>query len=334
MGSVQESSSSMYPLTDEQKQHFLERGWLKIEGAFTAEQAAPLLIDVDKRLGVDLADKSTWKQWRTNLKPTRWVRASEFAPKAWSAICELSGGEDRLDPDGSLWSDGFIVNLGDPRYDGQPITPLEELDVWHVDGQFFVHYLDSTDQAILVVPLWTDVVPGGGPTALCPGSVATVAKWLFDHPEGCNPDMVPRGDPRFDDTYGSHFGWATEVARASAAAGGGFDSATGKVGDVYLLHPFLVHSTTRNERRLFRAITNSKTSLREPYHIYRQDGNYSILEQSIRRGLAEKGITEEQMKDWHIAGPREGFKPGLVNRTVPTKDDVTPVTQLAAAVSA
>jgi hypothetical protein len=301
----------------------------RIEGAFTAEQAAPLLVDVDKRLGVDLNDKSTWTQWRTNLKPTKWVRASEFAPKAWSAICELSGGEDRLDPDGSLWSDGFIVNLGDPRYAGDKITPVADLDVWHVDGQFFVHYLDSTDQAILVVPLWTDVVEGGGPTALCPSSVGTVAKWLFDHPEGCNPDMVPRSDPRFNDTYGSHFEWATKVARAS----GVFDSAAGRVGDVFLLHPFLVHSTTRNERRLFRAITNSKTSLKEPYKLYREDGKYSLLEQSIRRGLADKGVTDERIKKWHITAPRQGFTPGLVNRTLPTKDDVIPVKQLSAGVS-
>jgi hypothetical protein len=275
------------------------------------------MTGVEERLGVDLNDKSTWKQWRTNLKPTQWVQAAEFAPKAWAAICELSGGEDRMDPEGCFWSNGFIVNLGDAAYEGKP-TPIEDLDVFHVDGQFFVHYLDSTDQAILVVPLWTDVVDGGGPTALCPGSVATVAKWLFDHPEGCNPDMVPRSDPRFDNTYGSHFGWATDVARAN----GRFDLAAGKVGDVFLLHPFLIHSTTRNEKRLFRAITNSKTSLKEPYRLHRPEGNYSVLEQSIRKGLAEKGVTEEQLKNWHITAPREGFQPGLINRKVPTQADV------------
>ncbi|KAG8355726.1 hypothetical protein FVEN_g6441 [Fusarium venenatum] len=312
-------------LTEEQKQHFIENGWLKIESAFTADQAAPLMTDIQDRLSVDLNDKTTWKQWRTNLKPTQWVRASEFAPKAWEAICELSGGEDRMDPEGCFWSNGFIVNLGDAVYEGKE-TPLEDLDVFHVDGQFFVHYLDSTDQAILCVPLWTDVLPGGGPTALCPGSVATIAKWLYDHPEGCNPDMVPRSDPRFDDTYGSHFGWANEVARAN----GRFDLATGKVGDVFLLHPFLIHSTTRNEKHLFRAITNSKTSLKEPYHLYRTDGNYSVLEKSIRHGLMEKGVTENDLMNWHITAPREGFKPGLINRKVPTKADVTSVSHLGA----
>lgn len=317
MGSMPES---VHALTEEQKQHFLDKGWLKIEGAFTPERAAPLMVNMEERLGVDFNDKSTWKQWRTNLKPTRWVRASEFAPRAWAAICEISGGEDRLDPEGCFWSDGFIVNLGDAAYEGKP-TPLEELDVWHIDGQFFVHYLDSPDQAILVVPLWTDVLPGGGPTALCPGSVSVVSKWMFDHPEGVNPDMVSRYDPRFNDTYGSHFGMANEIAREC----GVFDSATGKAGDVYLLHPFLIHATTRNELRHIRAITNSKTSLKEPMSIYREDGKYSLLEQKIRLGLVEKGVTEEQIRNWRITMPREGFKPGLINRVLPTTKDLSAV---------
>ncbi|XEV04444.1 hypothetical protein FSHL1_009731 [Fusarium sambucinum] len=274
-------------LTEEQKQHFIENGWLKIEGAFTADQAAPLMTDIQERLGV----------W-----------ASEFALKAWEAICELSGGEDRMDPEGCFWSNGFIVNLGDAAYEGKE-TPLEDLDVFHVDGQFFVYYLDSTDQAILCVPLWTDVLPGGGPMVLCLGSVATIAKWF---------------DPRFDDTYGSYFGWANEVAWAN----GCFDLAIGKVGDVFLLYPFLIHSTICNKKRLFRAIINSKTSLKEPYRLYRTDGNYSVLEQSIRHGLMKKNVTENDLMNWHITAPREGFKPGLINRKVPTKADVTPVSHL------
>ncbi|CAF3465317.1 unnamed protein product, partial [Fusarium graminearum] len=307
-------------LTEEQKQHFIENGWLKIEGAFTPEQAAPMLKDVEERLGVDLNDKSTWKQWRINLKPNRWVQASEFAPKAWEAICELSGGEQRLDPEGCFWSNGFIVNLGDSAYEGKP-SPLEGLDQFHTDGQFFVHYLDSPEQGIFCVPLWTDIVPGGGPTALCSGTVGTVAKWLYDHPDGTNPDLLPRGHPRFNDPNGTNLDWSNQVARAN----GRFDLGTGKVGDVFLLHPFLVHSPTRNEKKLFRAITNSKTSLKEPNLLHRADGKYSILEQTIRSGLMQNGVTEEGLMNWHITAHREPFQPGLVGRIVPTKADVTPL---------
>ena len=58
------------------------------------------------------------------------------------------------------WGDGFIVNLGKPEYKAD-----DELDLrrdmwgWHNDGDFFVHFLDSPQQALLVIPLWSDIVP-------------------------------------------------------------------------------------------------------------------------------------------------------------------------------
>jgi hypothetical protein len=54
------------------------------------------------------------------------------------------------------------------------IAPVEDLDIWNVHGQPFVHYLvGSTDQ--------------------------TVAKWLFDHPR-ITRDIAPQSDPSFNDT--------------------------------------------------------------------------------------------------------------------------------------
>ena len=34
--------------------------------------------------------------------------------KAWAAMKDLLGGEDRIDPESSSWGDSFIVNLGAP----------------------------------------------------------------------------------------------------------------------------------------------------------------------------------------------------------------------------
>ena len=66
---------------------------------------------------------------------------------------ELLGGEERIDEACSTWGDSFIVNLGTPALAEQK-TPLppQELDNWHVDGDFFVHYVDSPEQALLVIP--------------------------------------------------------------------------------------------------------------------------------------------------------------------------------------
>lgn len=78
------------------------------------------------------------------------------------------------------WDDSFIVNLGTPQGEGKYIEP----DGWHVDGDFFAHFLDSPEQALLVLPLFTDVRPGGGATALCPAALTEIARYLYEHPEG------------------------------------------------------------------------------------------------------------------------------------------------------
>ena len=94
---------------------------------------------------------------------------ASFAPKAWAAICELCGGEDRVDPYSREWRDSLIVNLGSAAGEGKPVPP-KELEEWHVDGDFFMHYLDSPEQALLAIPLFTDIVPLGG---------GTMREWFF-----------------------------------------------------------------------------------------------------------------------------------------------------------
>lgn len=84
----------------------------------------------------DPNDKSTWSRERTNMPQHGRIPVSEVAPAAWAAICELCGGEDRVADGGKLWSDGFIVNLGAPEYEGKKWDP-KDLDNWHVDGDFF-----------------------------------------------------------------------------------------------------------------------------------------------------------------------------------------------------
>lgn len=58
---------------------------------------------------------------------------------------------------------------------------------WHCDGDFFLHFLDSPEQALLVVPLFSDIAPGGGGTLIAPESIGKIARALMDHPEGIRP---------------------------------------------------------------------------------------------------------------------------------------------------
>ena len=101
----------------------------------------------------------------------------QFAPTAWKAICELLGSEERVSAQSSRWTDGLIVNLGDPNGDTTWIQP-RDLTGWHVDGDFFMHFLDSPEQALLVIPLFNDIKEHGGGTMICPDGIGHIAKHL------------------------------------------------------------------------------------------------------------------------------------------------------------
>jgi hypothetical protein len=75
---------------------------------------------------------------------------------------------------------------------------------------------------------------------------------------------------------------------------------TGEVGDVYLLHPLMLHSASKNLLRLPRIITNPPVALKEPFKLNRKEGEgeYSLVE---RKTLMELGM-EGGIGDWKIKG--------------------------------
>ncbi|WYZ40590.1 hypothetical protein EsH8_IV_000931 [Colletotrichum jinshuiense] len=289
-------TSPVDPLTEAQKEHFRNTGWLKLSNCFTKEQAEWVTKDVWTRLGMDPNDKSTWKH-RTNMPHHRTFDVSEYAPKAWAAICEVCGGEERVATESKEWRDSLIVNLGSDEFEGQESDP-RELDNWHVDGDFFVHYLDSPEQGLLVIPLFTDIVPGGGGTIICPEAMPKVAKHLYDHPDGVSPRMVPRGHPDFSKE--KNLNWFNLLAGSCSD----FVEAHGEVGDVYLLHPLMLHSASQNPLRRLRVITNPPVFLKQPHVFNRPDGSYSLVEQATLRALGSKSLPE-----WKITAARERVVP-------------------------
>ena len=249
---------------------------------------------------MDPNDRSTWTRHRTNMPCHSTWDASTFAPRAWAAICELCGGEDRVDPESKIWRDSLIVNLGSAEHQGAPVPP-QDLPEWHVDGDFFVHYLDSQEQGLLVTPLFTDIVSNGGATFICPEAIPKVAQHLYEHPEGVSPRMTPRGDPDFKAE--KNLKWFCDLAKSCD----NFVEATGAVGDVYLMHPLMLHSPSSNALRRVRIITNPPVSLTQPHCFDREDGDYSLVEQVTMRSLGK-----ERLDGWKIAGPRERVVPARV----------------------
>lgn len=101
----------------------------RIPGAFSKVQADEVIQDVWTRLGMSATDKTTWIQGRNHLPKQMTFDAEVFAPRAWAAICELCGGEDRVEPSSKEWRDALIVNLGTAENEGKTVS-AKELKDW------------------------------------------------------------------------------------------------------------------------------------------------------------------------------------------------------------
>lgn len=174
------SSRQYRYLTPEQIATWMHYGFVKVSGAFSRAAAARFTQDLWIRLGFDPDDPRTWVDEVIHMQSHNAVKVSDFSPKAWGAICDLVGGADRIEggDDGVWWDDSFIVNLGSTETEGKEGNVVDEVNGWHVDGDFFVHFLDSPEQGLLVVPLWADVIENGGGTVICCDGIGKVAKWL------------------------------------------------------------------------------------------------------------------------------------------------------------
>ena len=176
-------------LTDDQSQHFLDHGYVVIHDCFSREAAEELTSTIWTRLGYDPHDQATWAEPAIHMPAHHHWNVQDFAPKAWQAACDLLGGEERIKLP-CIWGDGFIVNLrqgaDEPWQDPSPHSPG-----WHKDGDFFKHFLDSPEQGLLTLVLWSDVRHQGGATFVAGDSVGPVARYLADHPEGVLPPRSP-----------------------------------------------------------------------------------------------------------------------------------------------
>ena len=267
-------------LDDASVEHFLEHGYISMRGCFEFSQVAEWLDLGWQRLGYDRNDPATWVNARVHQPWTQGVKVREFAPEVFDAMCDLCGGQERIEE--PYFGDSFIWNLGIGK--DQPWQSPQELsNGWHKDGDFFRHFLDSPEQGLLLIALYSDIEPQGGGTFLANDSVPVVARYLADHPEGVLPDDFP--------------------FRALKSECREFTEATGKLGDVFLMHPFLLHTASQNVRGTARAITNPLARLREPMQFNRADGDYSPVERAILRGLNVEHL------DFQPTAPREHVTP-------------------------
>ena len=249
--------------------HFIERGFVRVRDCFSRDEALAATARACERLYCSLSDPATWPIGRMRAPESRRTSFEEIAPKAWQAACELLGGADRVALP-CVWTDQFIINFGrQADLEWQPASGAPHpWHNWHKDGDFFRHFLDSPEQGLLVIGLFSDIDEGDGATYLACDSVGHVARHLAERPEGVLP--VDLRIPSLD-----------IIARCHD-----FAAATGEIGDVYLLHPFILHSQSVNAGPRARFIVNPPVKLREPMRFNRErDESHSPVERAVLAAL-------------------------------------------------
>jgi hypothetical protein len=278
-------------LSGEQIEQFVSRGFVRVNDCFSRELALDLTRKACERLYCSIDDPATWPVGRPRAPETGRVECSEFSPRAWQAACELVGGEDRaLRP--CTWGDGFIINFGrQPEHEWHPPSAtIRPYELWHKDGDFFRHFLDSPEQGLLVVALFSDIQRRGGATSIACDSVGHIARLLADNPQGLLPSELRAP--------------ASEIIGRCTD----FVELTGSIGDVVFLHPYMLHSQSLNTLPVARFIINPPVKLQQPMSFDRPDGAYSPVERGTLRALGVERYA------FSPSAPREAVVPERLAR--------------------
>ncbi|MGI5222529.1 phytanoyl-CoA dioxygenase family protein [Nocardia sp. CA-290969] len=214
-------------LDDEQVASFIDNGFVHVPEAFPRSLAEECRAIIWRDLDASPDEPETWPApvaTRPDYASPPFVAAAN-TPRLHAAFDRLVGPK-RWVPRISLG--GFVVRF--------PGNEPAVLDGWHVDASFPgpdsspTDYLSwrinihSKNRALLMLFLFSDTGESDAPTRIRAGSHLDVARIL-----------EPEGDAGLD---------ARELARRAvpATAHRPLAFATGRAGDVYLCHPFLVHA--------------------------------------------------------------------------------------------
>ncbi|AEW98825.1 phytanoyl-CoA dioxygenase family protein [Streptantibioticus cattleyicolor] len=253
-------------MDDETTERFLRDGFVKLTGAFdeaTARECAALLW---AETGYDPDDPATW------TRPV--VRVHDMAQEPFVRAANtpvLHAAFDRLVGPGRWVARGSLGTF--PLRFPHPEEPDDA--GWHIEGSYlpdgargFHANVRSRDRALLMLLLFTETGEADAPTRIRVGS-------HLDVPPVLN---------RYGEAGVSIFEIAAEVERVSAHRP--VVRATGRPGDVYLCHPFLVHAAQPHHGTRPRFMAQPPLHPAVPCDPYRTDGPLSPVEAAIRTALA------------------------------------------------
>ena len=250
-------------LTNAQVDQFVTDGFVKLEGAFSAEVGAQCRSELWQAAGCDPSDPKTWTE------PV--VRLGGFATPPFVAAATtpvLHAAFDQLVGPGR-WVPRTGLGTFPLRF---PSDQAPDDDGWHVEASFTGAEgeprlnLRSRERALLMLFLFSEIGPDDAPTRIRVGSHLDVPALL-----------EPAGEQGLE--------WMDLCRRAvPASAHRPVTLATGDLGDVYLCHPFLVHAAQRHRGRTPRFMAQPPLYAVAPLDLDAPEP--SPVTQAVLRGLA------------------------------------------------
>ncbi|MGK5683617.1 phytanoyl-CoA dioxygenase family protein [Actinoplanes sp. URMC 104] len=209
-------------MDSESIERFMADGFVKVERAVPPDVTAACAELLWEQIEAVPGDRSTWSRpvYRVGDMAQEPFRAAANTPMLHDAFDALAG-PGRWKPRGSLGS--FPLRF--------PHAEEPDDAGWHIEGSYqppgesgYRVNVHSTGRALLMLFLFTDVGDRDAPTRIRVGSHMDVPAVLAPYGESGTPMMAV----------------SAEVAAASEHRPVVF--ATGRAGDVFLCHPFLVHA--------------------------------------------------------------------------------------------
>lgn len=229
------------PLSHDQIDEFIERGWTLLRCAFPPAVAAEVRRDLGRQIGVDLDRPQQWTQPQVWLQEmmTESPYTEALTERFRSAVDQLVGpGRWEMTQEMGWWPINF------PGFDDPPYG-----DDWHIEGGWFHHHVWSPEQALLNLFCFSTVDPGGGGTLLVEGSHHLAAGILW----AAEPDGLEADD--FDEPL---------TAMLGRKGWPGVVEVVAEEGDVVLAHPLLFHSSNPNHGTRPRVMAQPAFAMTEP----------------------------------------------------------------------
>ncbi len=256
-------------LASEQVEAFVQSGFLALRGALTPDETrgwreralkrirlAPeryvvVRGEADPEANFDWAsfdpgaadwsrfspdDPATWPCPRFHVLGDDLRPIAEISGRVWAAITQLLGGASRVAT--RAIGEHVVLNLYEDRGCAFP-TPRTR--GWHLDAPRADMRVDNLVNGLVGILLLDDVVSGQGATCVLPESVPLVAQAIASAKDGV--DFVDRDAPQ-------------AASPAIAARCTEVVELTGQAGDVFLLHPFILHTGSPNEAGRVRWMSN------------------------------------------------------------------------------